>query len=354
MDDRRTADDRRFGSTELSPAVERTTFLAAAVLAAWAWFAADLAAAEPRPLMTTSPAPMLHPIDDASSRPLELLDAPAVFPPAPTAPVVEPGPRPEWLPRYTMDLDLDTAGLCGKVHEVVQWTNRASIPAEELVFYVYARHKPNEEQRLNYERTLESFRLSPRTAMDLEGRRIHLTKVTSGNVDLKWCYDAAVDTLLHVSLPKPVQPGETVEVTLDFTFTLPEVQGRFGRYEGVTTLVNWYPLVAYFDDNGWDAPPFVGWHQPWLNEAGRYTVRATIKSGETAAGGGTLVSTEAAPDGGKVLTYVGDGLRDFGLVVSKRFEVHEATVDGVRVQIYAFPEHRWYARFALDTAADTI
>ncbi|MGL4461926.1 MAG: M1 family aminopeptidase, partial [Planctomycetia bacterium] len=46
--------------------------------------------------------------------------------------------------------------------------------------------------------------------------------------------------------------------------------------------------------------------------------------------------------------------RDFGLVVSKRFEVHEATVDGVRVQIYAFPEHRWYARFALDTAADTI
>ena len=45
---------------------------------------------------------------------------------------------------------------------------------------------------------------------------------------------------------------------------------------GVTTLSNWLPVLAVYDNCGWQPVPFIPWHQPWFNEAGIYGVRITL------------------------------------------------------------------------------
>lgn len=259
---------------------------------------------------------------------------------------------PEWLPRYSMDVDIDTGCQHIRAKQTVAWTNPAPIATDEIQFHVYSRHRPSKEQLTVYERTLESFRLDPRVGIDKVGRRINLGSVYSGEVALSYHFDSENDTLLHVQLPKEVQPGETVEVTLEYELTIPAVQGRFGRWQGVTSLLNWYPLVAYFGPNGWDAPPYIAWHQPFLNEAGHYDVRVTIPPGELAAYSGQAVEQLQAEDGKQHLRILANGIRDFSIVLSKRFEILEEEVDGVRVQVYSFPEHRFYARQALQTARE--
>lgn len=241
-----------------------------------------------------------------------------------------------------------------QVRQVVRWTNTGGKPTSELLFHVYPNHRPDKHERNVYERTFESLRVDPATALDAEGRRITIHRVASGSTPLAFGFDAAQDTLLRVALPEPIQPGQTALVSLAYTLEIPQVQGRFGKYQGVTTLTHWHPIVAYYGANGWDAPPFIAWHQPWLHEAGNYTVTLTAPVGEVIACSGQVMQRVVDEHGRQRLVIAGMGLRDFAIIASKRFETIENRETGIPVRVYAFPEHRFYARQALKSAAESI
>ena len=52
------------------------------------------------------------------------------------------------------------------------------------------------------------------------------------------------------------------QATIAFTLDLPSTQGRWGHVDGITVLANWLPLLAYYDDNGWQPTPFIAWPAP--------------------------------------------------------------------------------------------
>jgi hypothetical protein len=167
-------------------------------------------------------------------------------------------------------------------------------------------------------------------------------------------FDEAQDTRLKVQLPGPIEPGESVEVSLDWQLDIPELQGRVGKFQGVTTLLNWYPVLAVYGKDGWDAPPFVAWHLSFLTEAASYHVHLELPQGEEVASSGQVVARAALPDGFQRLEIVGEGLRDFSMVASTRFVALERIVDGVKVRVLAFPEHRFYAQQSLETASECL
>lgn len=258
------------------------------------------------------------------------------------------------LPRYQLDVDMPA--LSGMIHvkQHVEWTNLGTEPTGEILLHAYARHRPTKEQLAVYERTMESFRITPRIAIDKEGRRFHLRRLCSGDQDLEYYWDENADTVLHVRLPQPVNPGETVDFDLEFDLDVQEFHYRLGMWKGVTNLLNWYPIVAYYGPKGWNAPPFVGWHQPWLNEAGHYEVSLRLPRHLQPVTSGYLVESADDEEGKRVHRFSGTGIRDFSIVVSTRHEVHEAEAEGVRITVHAFPEHRFYARLALQTAVECI
>ena len=60
---------------------------------------------------------------------------------------------------------------------------------------------------------------------------------------------------------------DAVELLLD---DVPAKKGRWGQWDGITTLAQWLPVVAVHDDmKGWQPAPFIPWHQPFHQEAGR-------------------------------------------------------------------------------------
>lgn len=292
------------------------------------------------PEMSTSPAPVVT------------VDRPAIcLPPGPCPPA---NPPPDWLPRYKINASVDNCVKNINVTQQVSWTNPTNQATDRVVFHVYPRHRATQSQLEVYERTLESLRLDPNIAFDKKGRRIHFQSIRSGDLPLNFDFDAVVDTKMTVYLPQPVQPGETVQINLDYLLDIPPVQGRFGQYDGITMMVNWYPVVAYYGEEGWDAPPFVGWHQPFFNEAGNFEVELSLPASEQVSATGDLVSEVVEEGGRKRLSYVGCGVRDYSIVFSKRFELHEQQVGDVKIQVRAFPEYRLYARLALQTAAECI
>jgi hypothetical protein len=286
---------------------------------------------------------------------------------------------PASLPHYDLDICLDVAGHVAVVTERVTWTNPCDRPAAELVFNVHSHFKlPGKDVGFTA-KMLEILRVTPSDALDTQGRCCDLRRVTLPggppgadqpvvlsprweNAQLPKDPQAAADpqvledtkTALVVPLPTPVGRGESVTVQLEFTLRLPQKQGRWGQWQGVTFLSNWHPVLAFYDDQGWQPTPFIPWHQPFFNEAGRYTARVTLPCQQKFGCTGTVLAVTDLGDGRKRADIAAAAARDFAFLCSERFAEFTGQVDGVHVRCLAFPEHEYHARKMVGHVCEAI
>ena len=162
---------------------------------------------------------------------------------------------------------------------------------------------------------------------------------------LPFRYEGDTKTALVVPLPRAVGPGESVTVLLEFILHLPPKQGRWGQWQGVTTLSNWLPVFAYYGPRRdpptckpppqaaapqpvctWQPTPFLPWHQPFFNESAHYRVRATLPADQQLACTGSVVARSSLADGRQQVDIVAPGVRDFALLCSARYRVFDGTV----------------------------
>lgn len=85
-------------------------------------------------------------------------------------------------------------------------------------------------------------------------------------------------TIMTISLPEPLAPGEKTALSLNWAFPLPkEVSIRYGRYgEDNWMVAYWYPQIAVYDDiSGWDTHPFTG-SAEFYNDFNNFDVSITV------------------------------------------------------------------------------
>ncbi len=293
---------------------------------------------------------------------------------------VRAGEPPAWLPRYDVTMDLDVAGHTARVQMHATWTNRHKTSASELVFNAHA-HYVVPEAEIGFEaKMLEILRVNPGEALGYTTPPLEVTKATLDGktpIDLKFDYQGDTHTALVVKLPHPVAENEAVTIVLEITMHLPEKQGRWGQWEGVTFLSNWLPVFAVYDDvllpapknvedkptnlGHWRPTPFIPWHQPFFNESGVYHVTVTLPCDQEVATTGSVVRTTPLKGGKKEVEIVANGVRDFAFLCSKRFKVFEGEVPvqagvpaPVKVHVVAFPEHEFYAKEMVRIATEAI
>jgi hypothetical protein len=321
---------------------------------------------------------------------------------------------PAWLPRYEISFDLDLAGHSGRGVLRATWTNPQPLPTNQLVFNTHSRYLVPKTEISLTAKTLELLRLAPGDALGvkeplLDIQRILLPESSGASHPLAFRYEGDTKTALVVPLPRPVGPGESVAVVLEFTLHLPPKQGRWGQWQGVTTLSNWLPVFAYYGPRRdpptcrspapqtpgpqaacvWQPTPFISWHQPFFNEAGHYRVRATLPADQQIACTGSIVASRPLGDGRQQVDIYAPGVRDFAFLCSARYRVFEGSVfvpksgaeedslhaprplsaplsrnpkvssaaeqmRPIRIRVFAFPEHEHYAREMIHIAAEAI
>jgi Peptidase family M1 domain len=87
------------------------------------------------------------------------------------------------------------------------------------------------------------------------------------------------NTIMKINLPRPLSPGETVDLGISWSFPIPD-NGR-GAKEQVNDgwlyeIAQWYPRMSVYDDvNGWETEQFYGRGEFYLN-FGNYDVSITV------------------------------------------------------------------------------
>jgi hypothetical protein len=275
---------------------------------------------------------------------------------------------PSWLPRYDLDIHLDVEEHWVHVREIVTWTNKSERPATELVFNAHSHYQVASEEIGFMAKMLELLRMTPSDAIDPEaqGGPLQMKRVTLGGTELSFHYAEPIypgvqkvehrpaelqehcledhATTLVIPLPKPVARGEAVTVELDFDFRLPQKQGRWGQWKGVTTLSNWLPVVAVYDEVGWQPTPFIPWHQPFFNEAGIYCARLILPCDQKIACTAAVRASKDLGDGTQQVDFHPICVRDFALLCSACYEEHLGQAGSVQIRCLALPGHEHFAR----------
>jgi len=101
------------------------------------------------------------------------------------------------------------------------------------------------------------------------------------------------ETILEVILNRPIDPGDSSVFELSFRGHVPDVIRRAGKNssEGVAfSMAQWYPKMAEYDLEGWNADPYIGreFHGVW----GNFDVKITLDKDFMVASSGYLQNAD--------------------------------------------------------------
>lgn len=252
-------------------------------------------------------------------------------------------------PRYTLDLSISDTESRYEGRGTLRWTNRTG----EVISSLPLRLPPNE----------------PDEAGAATKAHLELVSVTGGEAERRR------ESLVVVTLDRPVRPREAVELAFEFRGTLQRLEesandvwaqmgaaggaveaadyGLLGQGDGLLTASSAYPMVAPWTEDGFDVTPPSGigdlvWSEPMVFE-----VRVVTPPGLE-----VVTNLVDAPperlDGGQLVRAEGAGVRDFVLVASRDFEVSETVIDDVTVRSWSLSRDAEAGRAALASATRAL
>ena len=196
------------------------------------------------------------------------------------------------------------------------------------------------------------FRLFP----NILGGEMHVNEVTVDGEVIVPNYTLN-DSLLTVPLKQPLQPKKNITLSMDFNISVPEtVELNYGvqaYYDDVLALAHAYPMIAVYDNEGWNAeiPPQSG--DTTYADMSFFIVSVEAPKGVTLVGSGREISRQE--NGSRqTVQYEAGPVRDFYLAASPDYEVFTKEVNGVTLRFYTRNHLQAGAESALNVAARAI
>ncbi len=161
------------------------------------------------------------------------------------------------------------------------------------------------------------------------------------------------NTTLVIPLPPGISYGKKVRVNLSYVVKVPKAEDRFGYYENIMALGNWFPILAVVEDASWISHPYVSIGESFYSECADFVVRIKAKGNQVIAATGSLVE-EQKEGNMTVQTWIARNVRDFALALGPDYEVYNVTWENVTVYSYYLPEHEEMGVLAAEIATRAI
>ncbi|MFW5648822.1 MAG: M1 family metallopeptidase [Candidatus Alkaliphilus sp. MAG34] len=236
--------------------------------------------------------------------------------------------------RYIINATFDEQNMLLEAKQRVRYKNTTDQPIEDLYFHLYA----------------NAFKDIDTTPFEIDDMAkaypngfskgwIELTGVKRGTKKLDYKIMGEGNTNLRVTPKKPIEPGMSIELTMKFKVKLPNCIGRMGYGENTVNLANWYPILSVLDENGWNLDPYYSIGDPFYSDVSEYKVKISIPEQYKIATTGNIIKESINKDG-KTYKIEANNVRDFAIVLSKKFRMNNKSTDGIEVISYTIGESK--------------
>lgn len=180
---------------------------------------------------------------------------------------------------------------------------------------------------------------------------IEIKNVKENNQRIYYKVMGDTNTVLRITPKKPLEPEKDTVIQIEFEVQLPNAIGRMGYGEDTVNITNWYPILAVYDEHGWNLDPYYPIGDPFYSEVATYEVKFGIPSGYQMASTGNLIKEQSSKNEN---TYwlKAENVRDFAIILSKGFSLDTGTVDGIEIRSYTVDEAK--RKEALQFGIDSI
>ncbi len=258
---------------------------------------------------------------------------------------------------YTIEVRLDPVAKTLEGRQTVVWRNIQDAATDELWFHLYwngwrnSRSTWMQEDQIRERSSLgaevmeedwsylevDSVRLSPTEG--IEGADLEpMTRFASpddGNPDDR--------TVMVMTLPTPVEPGQSVTVELSWRAKIPRTFARTGFRGHYFFIAHWFPKLGVFEGDGWNCHQYHS-STEYFSDYGIYDVAITLPGEYVLGATGLLVESVENADGTVTHRHIQEDVHSFTwtaspdyLVLTDRFE-HEG-LPPVNLRLLIQPEH---------------
>jgi hypothetical protein len=215
---------------------------------------------------------------------------------------------------YRLSVQFDPATSQISTKQLIRVTNNEEQTLQELYFHLF----PNSPffQGPKDHSPISSLAVENVT---MDGQRLRATIVDR--------------EILRISLPRPLNQGESVELAMQWREQIPTSPGRFGLNQSTVYLGNFYPILAVRDKNGWHLDRYLPTGDPFFSEVADYEATFEVPAAFVVAATG---QSDSAQTLGSTSTYhfMATNVRDFAAAISSQWHLYETSVDGIKIRYY--------------------
>jgi hypothetical protein len=248
---------------------------------------------------------------------------------------------------YWIDAKLDASAKTLDARETLEYRNPSDHPITTIPFHLY----------------LNAFR--PESTFSRESHRdgddIVYTKEDQGSIDVvSVTQDGAGDltssmrflapddgnqddhTVMEITLPKPLGPGEITRLQLAFHDKFPLSVARNGYKRDFIMGAQWFPKIGVMWHGEWNCHQY---HQntEFFADFGTYNVNLTLPQRLIVGATGIQTDEQIHSDGTRTLSFRGEDIHDFAWAASPNFQIVDDTFDNslgsVRLHLLVLPSH---------------
>ncbi|MEK9612642.1 MAG: M1 family metallopeptidase [Flavobacteriaceae bacterium] len=200
---------------------------------------------------------------------------------------------------YTMDVSLDTESAIYTGSQKLVYTNNSPETLHKVFYHLYYNaFQPGSEMAVRLKNAADRngrFKIDIDSLSPSQQGYLKVQNLTQDGIAVQTIY---AETILEVTLAKPLEPGTSTTFELDFVGQVPDVIRRAGKNssEGVAfSMAQWYPKLAEYDLEGWNADPYTGreFHGVW----GNFDVKITLDKEFMVAASGYLQNADVIGKG---------------------------------------------------------
>ena len=200
---------------------------------------------------------------------------------------------------YTMEVALDHESATYSGVQKIVYTNNSPETLNKVFYHLYFNaFKPGSEMAVRQRSSADKntrFKISLDSLAPNQAGYLRVSGLTQNGVLLN---PIDSETILEVPLNSPIAPGKSALFELAFEGHVPDVIRRAGKNsrEGIAfSMAQWYPKMAEYDREGWNADPYTGreFHGVW----GDFDVKITLDKDFMVAASGYLQNAETIGKG---------------------------------------------------------
>jgi len=259
------------------------------------------------------------------------------------------------IANYTMDVRLDKEKRLIIGTETLTWHNTTSYSTGELQFHLYYNAWRNDKSSylnsIRSSRNLSDYRENDWAYCVIYSMKIlekHGFPETDVTADMEFIQpddDNEHDrTVMRVTLPKPVFPGDTISVEIQWESKVPRTFSRTGVRGDYYFLAQWFPKVGVFEHNGtWNCHQFI--QTEFYADFGNYDVKLTVPTGWIVGATGSMIDSTIS-DTTTTHHYYQEDVHDFAWVTTPHFTVHidsmrfeDPNLPAVEMRLLLMPDH---------------